>query len=222
MSFLLINNATLAVKRVRTVKQAEYWAELECADVDYRIQDQMRRGWAAYSQDELPKLFRSITGRDMPDRNPSSRQVLCYSERVHLVDMAAREMPFDDTPLDELAKRLGREPPTPAEAMAAHIAAGGHRFKGQGIDAAGPDTDGTPRHTRARAESSGLAPARPKAGTTTGRVWDVCDNVLKGDALTSEKALRAAIIAECTSLGIDPSTAATQYSKWNRARKAQA
>lgn len=57
---------------------------------------------------------------------------------------------------------------------------------------------------------------RPKAGTATGKVWDIADKVAEG-GLTG-KALRQAIIETCVEAGIHQSTAGVQYSKWNRHR----
>lgn len=65
-------------------------------------------------------------------------------------------------------------------------------------------------------------PGRPKAGSSTAKVWDIADGVLAAAAdgldLTS-KELRTTIIEACEAEGINKSTAATQYSKWKRAQK---
>ncbi len=53
---------------------------------------------------------------------------------------------------------------------------------------------------------------RPREGTATGQVWDVCDTQLKANAgLTPAK---ETVVEACVALGINPSTAATQYGKW--------
>lgn len=65
--------------------------------------------------------------------------------------------------------------------------------------------------------------ARPKEGTTTGRVWVIADMVLQerpGEAGT--KSFRAGVVARCQEEGINSSTASTQYGKWNKARHAGA
>lgn len=54
---------------------------------------------------------------------------------------------------------------------------------------------------------------RPAAGTTTGRVWDIADNVCAHNKLEG-KELRRKVIAECELAGINPSTASVQYGKW--------
>lgn len=52
--------------------------------------------------------------------------------------------------------------------------------------------------------------SRPGEMTTTGRVWEICDQMAKQG--------RTEIITACILEGIAPGTAATQYAKWNRAR----
>lgn len=86
-----------------------------------------------------------------------------------------------------------------------------------------PDSDpaarsSTPRAPRAprtaTASADGTAPSapgRPKAGSTTGRVWDIADTK-KGSA--TGKDLRKAVIAACEAEGINPSTASVQFGKW--------
>lgn len=48
---------------------------------------------------------------------------------------------------------------------------------------------------------------RPKEGTTTGKVWDICDKL---------GAERAAVIKEGTKRGINIATITTQYGKWRK------
>lgn len=70
-------------------------------------------------------------------------------------------------------------------------------------------------------KAPGTPSERPKANSTTGLVWDICDREL--DKMTSKddwKTVRAAIMAACEFDGINPATAATQYSKWKAAKLA--
>lgn len=62
---------------------------------------------------------------------------------------------------------------------------------------------GTPREP-------GSAPVKG----ATAKVWEIAD----ASVATLGKVDRAAIIAGCVGQGINPATAATQYSKWKRAR----
>jgi len=52
---------------------------------------------------------------------------------------------------------------------------------------------------------------RPKEGTATGRVWDICDEQMKLNDQIPDKQL---ILDLCTAEGMNPSTAGTQFGKW--------
>jgi hypothetical protein len=54
---------------------------------------------------------------------------------------------------------------------------------------------------------------RPRAGTITGRVWEIADRIQR----QSGKAGREAVIKACMSEGINSATASTQYSHWKKA-----
>ena len=58
---------------------------------------------------------------------------------------------------------------------------------------------------------------RPAEGTTTGRVWDICDRVysMQNPPKIPNK---EQIIQLCVNDGINPSTAATQYGKWKASK----
>jgi len=59
------------------------------------------------------------------------------------------------------------------------------------------------------------APKRPKAGTKTGRVWEIADEISALIGQTAEsKSVRERYVAE----GGDPGTASVQYGHWKRAR----
>lgn len=59
---------------------------------------------------------------------------------------------------------------------------------------------------------------RPKSGSTTAKVWEIADELRKLNPDHDQKALRPLIIAECEANGINPATAATQFSKWKGAQ----
>ncbi len=54
---------------------------------------------------------------------------------------------------------------------------------------------------------------RPKAGTATGRVWEISDEQSKK---AGEPAKRKDVIAAFVAEGGNPSTAATQYGRWRK------
>ena len=78
---------------------------------------------------------------------------------------------------------------------------------------AGAGATTTPREPRA--PSSGPA-TRPKAGTSTGKVWDHADR-LAATGL-QDKELRKAVIAACEADDINGSTASVQFGKWKSAQ----
>lgn len=67
-------------------------------------------------------------------------------------------------------------------------------------------------------EAQGKAPAgRPKAGTATGQVWDIADEVyaaLEAAGPIDWKTLRAAVVAKAVAAGINPATVQVQFGKW--------
>ncbi len=54
---------------------------------------------------------------------------------------------------------------------------------------------------------------RPKAGTATGRVWEISDSQSKS---AGEPAKRKDVIAAFVAESGNPSTAATQYGRWRK------
>ncbi len=64
-----------------------------------------------------------------------------------------------------------------------------------------------------RIEGKTLQYPRPRAGTITGRVWEVADRILKETGTAN----REAVIRACMQKGIKISTASTQYSHWRKA-----
>lgn len=54
---------------------------------------------------------------------------------------------------------------------------------------------------------------RPKAGTKTGRVWEIAD---AQSANLGAPAPRKGVLEECTAEDINPATAATQYGCWRK------
>lgn len=59
---------------------------------------------------------------------------------------------------------------------------------------------------------------RPKAGSSTGRVWDLADSILDSMPNLAVKELRAEIIRRSTEEGINPATAQVQYGKWKASK----
>ncbi len=60
--------------------------------------------------------------------------------------------------------------------------------------------------------------ARPAAGTTTGRVWAIADELLQAHPAGPSKEFRRSVVAACEAAGINSSTASVQYGKWLSSR----
>lgn len=61
--------------------------------------------------------------------------------------------------------------------------------------------------------------AAPKAGSKTGRVWEIAEQIWIDAGKPSEtKALRGQIVSACEAEGINGSTASVQYSKWRASK----
>jgi hypothetical protein len=58
--------------------------------------------------------------------------------------------------------------------------------------------------------------SRPKEGSTTGKVWDIADELYT--TIKDDKQLRKAVIERCTKEGINSSTTSVQFGKWKTAR----
>lgn len=65
----------------------------------------------------------------------------------------------------------------------------------------------------------------PGKRTTTGVIWDICDECLEdicdGAFPQDTKELRAEVVNRCTAEGFNPSTISVQYSAWKRAKMGQ-
>lgn len=78
--------------------------------------------------------------------------------------------------------------------------------------AAGAATEEAPKKEKAPKDSKNGV-TRPKAGTKTGRVWEIAD--AQSQALGSP-APRAPVLEAATGEGINAATAATQYGRWRK------
>ena len=88
-------------------------------------------------------------------------------------------------------------------------------IKRLGIDLEDPTKSTEPKAPKAEKDPSAL-PERPKATSMTGLVWQLADEAFEraGNKLPD----RNEVIATCEKEGINPSTAAVQWSKWKKAK----
>lgn len=86
-----------------------------------------------------------------------------------------------------------------------------------------PDDASAPKAEK-KIHVPGEAPERPKATSTTGRVWELADQQFGilhpgNDASTADwKTIRIGVMDACKVEGINSATAATQYSKWKASK----
>lgn len=226
-SFVLINNKTLKlVKGAKSVKQLECWAELLVLKDDFLILNTAeRRQFSVYNIAELAMIYGMATGKSCPAGD--------YTHTLRTVVDFARDVPEDPTTFEALVKKLGGKAPEQSTKPARRDSSSNPEIDARAqeraqalrdaraeanANAVTNETAASPGQRRARGGgASSPTPTRPKGGIT-GRVWAIADECAAKGA--KGKDLRAAIITACTGEGIDPSTAATQYSKWNRAKGA--
>lgn len=80
--------------------------------------------------------------------------------------------------------------------------------------ASAPNSSGASRTPRAPSDGPSEA---PKAGSKTGRVWEIADSIYAQSGQSSDfKALRKQIVEACEAEGINSSTASVQYGKWKQ------
>lgn len=104
--YILIHMPKLRVMKVApTLRQAEYWAELTCKGVDFRVQGAENRYWSRFSMMELSMIYMQAGG-------PSGKWTE-YAQALRETAAAVARIEVDHTPEEELERRLGRTlPPT--------------------------------------------------------------------------------------------------------------
>lgn len=114
-----------------------------------------------------------------------------YQKLIVAVYEIGQRMEPDDTTIGPLVKKLGKPLSEPSV---------------------------KPQKEKRAVKPSSAQPTRPRAGTTTARVWEIADELLRGDPGIDfeSKAFRQHVIDTCGSETINPSTAATQFAKWKR------
>lgn len=76
-----------------------------------------------------------------------------------------------------------------------------------------------PRNTAPRVSTGGAPSEAPKAGSKTGAVWEIAEQIYATFPNPSNwKELRSAIVTACEAQGINGSTASVQFSKWKQTK----
>mgnify|MGYP000744731774 CR=1 FL=1 len=189
MSYLLFDlDKVLILKRTQTMDQANLWADICAPQSATRISPLAGSTFAAYTENELIRLARSVG---------SELQLSPYANMIQSLVLVAKGIAMDETPIEELRATWNAMYPKDFEAPAPT-----HQ----------PRVASTPRAPRP--ESTSVV-ERPKAGSTTGRVWEICDKIdAANPGWTDKKDFRVSVMKACVAAGINEATAATQYSKW--------
>jgi len=189
MTYILIDNENLVfLKKAASIEALEYWADILIPKKDFLITGLNNRDYSCYTSYELRLLYKDMSGETIPDTIEYPKLIKGV---VHLLQTADT----DRTSIEELVKRLGR--PLDKE----HL----------------PPPIENEAPTK-KAPGGSIIPNRPKEGTTTAKVWQIADTIYRDfDIDLNNPDLRNRVISDCEKLGINKSTAATQFSKWKRA-----
>lgn len=208
---------------------------LECPNEAHRVCD-VDLGIKSRSELELKLMYKNLSGDDKipPDYKELVTEMVCAIpvtdvDVAEVARLAATVGPhdkkkyryvkgqfssffnqpiFDDTPKNmEFVKndRTGILMPTYSQEAVAKRMAKDNVVK----------APKAPREHKAPREP-GEASSRPKAGSSTGKVWDIADEIAA--TITDEKALRKSVIEKCVQEGINSSTASVQFGKWKNSR----
>jgi len=111
-----------------------------------------------------------------------------YPTNVRNCINAFEKIPVDPTPLADLERRCAALAPIAEEAAPS---------------AKKPTKEVDPNH-------------RPRANTTTGLVWEICDRLWEANSRQLPE--RKEIMEACAKEEINPATAGTQYAKWKASK----
>lgn len=199
MSCVIINCDTLQfVKVAPDLKRAEYWAEiLVPSHHNYHLVDVgAKKHYSAFTEFELRQMHENHTGYFL-------KKSLTYNELLNLVAMLPEELAVDETDLGTLKEKLGRE----VEPISLP--------KGPPVEKVKKEIASKPKaEKKPAATSENNGPTRPKAGTATGKVWDVADALYNE---TGEIPDRKTLIAKCEEQGVKAATVGVQFGKWKKA-----
>lgn len=195
MVFLM--SALRIVKVCPTEYEAFYHADILKLN-EYFVHDVALNSFDTFSDRELALILANHTF------NPDVVAKWNREVRVGAVLNVCNNMELDETPIPTLHRTLKRKPLAPQIA----ILSAAQREKQMGPVNTQPVTQ---RATGARTSAK-----RPKAGTTTARVWDKCDQLFSEGKSIPSNELRDELITWGDAEGINKSTVRTQYGHWKR------
>ena len=213
--YLMINKATMTfVCSARGFQELAAIAVIDHpeAHADIFPQDD-KRHYSSFTELELKLLYRNTTGGDLdvpwqPGEAYKKLLQACYDLGL--------QVKADTRGLAELEKKAAKAMPEETMDRAAPT---------RGNSA----VKATPSQPRAKAPAGPIT--RPKAGSATGRVWEIADAVFAegfGDSMLRTgdgavilwKRIRDEVLERCVAEGINPATAQVQYGKWKGSKEA--
>ena len=198
--YIAINGQSMTILGVS--KDPNALAELAYIEIPPDIQVQIApidsgRTYSVFSIDQLSQLYLNMTGKVLGPRG--------YSEAIQAVKEAASGLEENAPAWESLAARPPKWDPSKYPDAKPR-----------------PETKPQPAYTARspeKKERGNPSPVtRPKAGTSTGMVWDIADQLYA--TFTGDwKLFRSNLINTCASMGINPATVQVQYSKWKRSKE---
>jgi len=186
-----------------SMQKASLIAWNDCADdTSVVLPLESKRFFSTFGVLELLLLYKNHTGLQGDIYNFAGMIKECYE--------LALKLPVDSRSLSELEKKADKLPviPPPPSIPKPPIIV---KYDGA--------SNGSNPFVEAPKPPSPKNPSKPSAKGSTGRVWEVADQVhasMGGGLITKE--MRTKIISECEAIGINPATAATQFSKWKASK----
>lgn len=183
---IIINNGKMEIAAsAKSLEQAVLLAKVLCGNQDFCVVGHQVKHYSIYTEMELSLLLKSVgvEAASQQDRNTLIARLIEACEKLQV----------DETPVSELREKLGLA----TDEMPA-------------IDFTQPKSQ--PAERKASGEHATANINRPKAGTATGKVWDIIDGLKKGTSMPAKADVLAAGVAE----GLNEATISTQYSKYRR------
>lgn len=191
MSYIIVDRDALRMlDRVETTIDATILEATKYRDITtIRCNTESRATWSKLDRMEALMLYRNMTGM--------VRNMMDYPTVLDDLAAIAKALPettIEPSPLppgeEEYVIPVSSPPKTAPQAPRSH-----------------PKPESKPN------------PKPPSVKGSTGRVWEIADEVYGGFPETPIKELRGLVIAACIEAGIHPATAATQWSKWKKAKQ---
>jgi len=142
--------------------------------------------FSSFEKNDLRTLHWNTVGTDCGDLDYATMCAICSKLAQDMIPLNPKDVPEIQYPVKQGTRGGG------ARAMSSQRQGGGRVTQGQ----------------------NGGIPGRPKAGTATGNVWAIADEVRLLYPNQELRSLKKEVIVRCTSQNINPATAQVQFGKW--------